>query len=583
MSETATNRRVVLVGLDGMETALMDEVIARGEAPTFKRLRETGAWVGLDSGPDHDTGLSWEVAWSGRTCATNNRLSAVEFDPSTYCVLQQGATQIPFWQDIASPGTTIVFDAPYTSTVEADDVVMVTAWGAHDPGYPRASWPTGLLSEIDSRFGPHPACNNDYTIVWNDVERTKRMSQAFVDGAAKRVDVVEWLLARYPDWTLLVTVMSEPHGASEGFWHGMDSAHPLAGHPSAAHARDALYAMVRAQDAAVDRLLAATPDAIHVVVSTGGMGTNASDVASMVLLPELLYRNESGKKRLRWRRRLKPANALVAGQRWPAEIEDRHRHSALRVGFRTHFPATGRLISPILRKVRRVSQDDPAADGPKPELVAWGLFDAGIQVEDRRTPSEIGTHRTSISWHPATKYCDAWPNMTAFALPSFYDGRIRINLVGRERDGIVSLDCYADTCAKIERLLGECTDGAGQPFAASVERRSGDPMTRHDSDCDLLILWEKPVDTIIHPRLGRIGPVPFRRPGGHNGSKGFAVFDGSLSDVVGEVGTIRPLSDLAASMKTLLGQTLTAEEQRASFVRIEKTGPTVISGVAPLR
>ena len=224
-----------------------------------------------------------------------------------------------------------------------------------------------------------------------------------------------------------------------------------------------------------------------------------------------------------------------------------------------------------VRKVLRGSREVPTNDAPTPELVAWGLFDAGIQVEDRRTPSEIDTHRTSIGWHPATMYSDAWPDMAAFVLPSFYDGRIRINLVGRERDGIVALDCYDDTCAKIEQLLSECTDGTGEPLFASVERRSGDPMTRHDTDCDLLILWKKPVDAIIHPRLGRIGPVPFRRPGGHNGSKGFAVFDGAMSDVVVEAGTVRPLTDLATSMKTLLGQTLGAAEQRASFVHLGKT------------
>ena len=123
------------------------------------------------------------------------------------------------------------------------------------------------------------------------------MSRAYIDGAAKRVEVVEWLLNRYPDWKLLVTVMSEPHGASEAFWHGIDPTHPLADHESAPHAREALLAMARAQDAALGRLLSATPEALHVVVTNGGMATNTADAASMVLLPELLYRSQTGKQR----------------------------------------------------------------------------------------------------------------------------------------------------------------------------------------------------------------------------------------------------------------------------------------------
>ena len=48
--------------------------------------------------------------------------------------------------------------------------------------------------------------------------------------------------------------------------------------------------------------------------------------------------------------------------------------------------------------------------------------------------------------------------MSAFALPSFLDGRIRINLRGRERDGIVELSQYEEICRSLETLLGECRD-----------------------------------------------------------------------------------------------------------------------------
>ena len=181
MNETSPSGRVVLIGLDGMEVSLLDELASKGEAPAFARLRQTAAWVGLDEGAARDTGVSWEVACSGRSCERNGRLSAVDFDPATYEVRQIGATQEPFWANFDLDGTTIVIDAPYTTALERERVVTVAGWGSHDPGYPRSSWPKGLLAEIDERFGPHPACNNDYAIVWNDVDRTVRLGRALVE------------------------------------------------------------------------------------------------------------------------------------------------------------------------------------------------------------------------------------------------------------------------------------------------------------------------------------------------------------------------------------------------------------------
>ena len=42
-----------------------------------------------------------------------------------------------------------------------------------------------------------------------------------------------------------------------------------------------------------------------------------------------------------------------------------------------------------------------------------------------------------LDWMPAAGYQRYWHWMPAFALPSFYDGRVRINLRGREASGIV--------------------------------------------------------------------------------------------------------------------------------------------------
>ena len=81
----------------------------------------------------------------------------------------------------------------------------------------------------------------------------------------------------------------------QGLWHGVDRHHPLYKHPSAAEAARGLIALHRALDRMVGDLVQDAGDAAVVAFTMGGMGPNHSDVQSMVLLPELLYRHAFGR------------------------------------------------------------------------------------------------------------------------------------------------------------------------------------------------------------------------------------------------------------------------------------------------
>ena len=60
--------------------------------------------------------------------------------------------------------------------------------------------------------------------------------------------------------------------------------------------------------------------------------------------------------------------------------------------------------------------------------------------------------------------------MPAFALPSFYDGRVRINLIGRESKGIVELSEYEEICTQLEATIRACRDVCtGQPVVTNVK------------------------------------------------------------------------------------------------------------------
>jgi len=158
-----------------------------------------------------------------------------------------------------------------------------------------------------------------------------------------------------------------------------------------------------------------------------------------------------------------------------------------------------------------------------------------------------------LDWQPGTWYRPWWPKMRAFALPSFYDGRIRVNLRGREARGVVDIAEYAVICDEIEDLLWACVDPrTGEPVVEAVERvAAADAPDLSSCGADLAVVWRGEANCCDHPQHGRIGPLPYRRTGGHTGPYGYAAISGPRI-VPGDYGVASSF-DVAPTILDLLG------------------------------
>jgi predicted AlkP superfamily phosphohydrolase/phosphomutase len=517
-------RRVVAIGLDGLELSYAERLMADGCLPALAALRDRSAELVLDHGPAGRTGLAWEHFASARTPDEAQRWAAVEFDPSTYEAWQEGARFTPFFDELDDVRT-VVFDPPYVDLARAPRTQGVVAWGAHDPGAPFATRPAELADEL----GAYPSPQATYAIPWASAAQCRATGDALVAGLeARREAAVRLLATTSPEWDLFLVVAGEIHSGVEALWHGIDPTHPLHDHASATAAGEGL----RAVHVALDRLVAAVvdaagPDVTVVAFAMGGMGRNESDIPSMVLLPELLHRHRFGTPLLRvpeaWAAATDAGPLLAADESWSAALARCYTVDAPVGGLRA---AARRLPAPVraglgtavatavgashrVRRFATARSHPPAAMPPTP-------------------PAVVAPTRPPITWMPASRYREHWPAMAAFALPSFYDGRVRINLVGRERDGVVALGDHERTCAEVEALVRECRDvRTGDEVVAEVERPSTrDPLALSSSEADLVIVWRGVANGFVHPTLGRIGPVPYRRTGGHTGPHGVAYVAG---------------------------------------------------------
>jgi predicted AlkP superfamily phosphohydrolase/phosphomutase len=470
-------RPLLVIGLDGFDPGIAARLLEQGRLPNLQRLETQAHRFRLEHGSEKYTGLAWEQFSSGLPPEASSRWSEVEIDTARY-VPHQHLTQLPpFTTGLAA--STVVFDVPYFNLPAHDAARGMVCWGSHDPGVRPLSSPADLKDEIAERFGPYPADEVVYGHVWPSAERTRAMARMLVDGVRCRSEVARWLFAeRLTGWDLALTAIGEYHSAVEALWHGWDPDHALHGLPSAAPARDGLVAVYEAGDRMLGDLLDAFPDARVLVFAAHGMGRNYGDVPAMLLVPELLYRHFTGRR------------GFTPDPAWNAD-------------------GTG---SPSVAKAEH-----------------WSLLiNERLAVEAARKPwwRRPQEHAPSaLDWMPAARYAPAWPGMRAYAIPAYYDARVRVNLRGREARGIVPVRRYDRALAEVEDLLRACTDPlTRRPLEIEIERRDGDPLARHASDTDLMVRFLTDHYAFEHPQLGLIGPAPCRRTGGHTGGHGVGYY-----------------------------------------------------------
>lgn len=549
--------RVAVLCLDGVEWSLVEQLLAAGDLPNLAALHARAAFCRLESPLPYRAEGPWLDFLSGRRADTRRFWSPVAFTPSTYdCFLRGTAPVSPFYA-FGSERTVIALDVP--KTIPSSDVhgCQVIGWGAHDPGHPPAARPPGLLRELTAQVGEHPAVAIEYDGAWHQPDFLSRFASASEIGMERRVAALRRLCGEHPNWDFLITAMSEAHTAGHQMWHGVDDASLYATAPSAPVARRALRDIYRGLDRAVGAVVASLPpETVVVAMAPMGMERGESEIATMMLVPELFQRLYVGRPLLHapgaaaWRRRGCPPLVVGEHDHHSAYVARRFglgavatRRVALGESSRARL---GRLLArrvPSLVALRRRLQARAttftAPHDPPPHLA---------EATSQRFPS----HDVSMNqWHVATWYRTAWPRMPAFVVPSFGDAHVRINLEGRERDGCVAVIDYERVCDEVERQLGMCHDvRSGRRAVAEVTRMcSDDPLAVDGPTADLVVRFVDGVDAIEHPDAGVIGPFPPARTGSHT-AVGFALVAGP-SIPHADLGT-RPLVDLTATIAALL-------------------------------
>jgi predicted AlkP superfamily phosphohydrolase/phosphomutase len=523
-----TQKPVIAIGLDAADPLLVERWMEEGRLPALAALRASGTYTRLENFDYCRAESACTSFLTGCPAWQTGRWGAFKFHPEDYTVEDIQAYEFdeypPFYA--ADPSRRVaVFDLPQTRLVHGLNGIQVLGWGAHSPRTDRVSIPDGLLADLTARYGEHPTYEKDHCTLW-DERAMKRMKEGLETGIARRGAICRELLQREP-WDLFITYFGETHSAGHFYWHLSQDDHPL---PRAkGQTGDWLLEVFQAVDHAIRDIVAAAPqDARIVLFSDHGMEANSTDLPSLVFLPELLYRwSFAGRLGLEAGRTDAPPPPPViprAGRSWTDEV-----------WARKHDP------NPLLRFLRK--------------RLPVEFFHYTIERRLGIDGVPLCPDDCALGYEPPMWYHPAWPRMQAFALPSFSEGYIRLNLRGRERDGIVDPADYGRVCDEIEGVLRQVRNArTGEPMARKIMRAGAltDASDPKPPDPDLLVLWApQPADVVDTP-FGRIGPMPFQRTGSHV-ERGFLIASGPGIPAANGLAGLPHALDLAPTILSLMG------------------------------
>lgn len=486
---------VVALGLDAADPVLLERYMAAGHLPVLSRLRQEGAYARLTTFEYCRAEASNTTFLTGCSPAKHGYWSPFRFktDYTVETTPYEFADYQPFY-GLGSDFRVAVFDLPQSRLSEKVNGIQVLGWGAHSPRCPSHSSPPELFADIVARHGEHPTLRKDDVPSMGDEAAMTRLQQGLETGVARRAAACIDLLNR-ETWDLFLTYFSEIHSGQHYFWHLSHPDHPLFqyfGTPG----KDPLLALVRAVDTAIGRIVAALPAGARLVVfSDHGMESNTTDVPSTVFLPELLYR-------LAYPGKFGLAKGRPGTAPPPVIKPDAHR------SWRSTLYALKHDANPITRWLR--------------QHMSTERFHYGVEKRFGMNTVPLCPDDCPLGAQPPMWYHPAWSGMTAFALPSFSEGFVRLNVRGRESSGIVDPADYDRVCREVTADILQLTDArTGQPAVERVVRTRAQPGGpaidgERPSDADLIVIWQGvPIDVVDHPRAGRIGPVPFKRSGSH--------------------------------------------------------------------
>lgn len=455
--------RLLVIGLDSADAALIERWMAEGHLPVLARLAAVGLWSRLRTTAEVMHVSAWPSLYTGTHPGRHGLYHAFQVRAGDYRIHRtdpRWRAVEPFWATLDRAGRqVIVMDAFMDAPIEDFRGIQILEYGTWTWFWRPDSRPAGMYREIVRRFGRYPAPEHTDQVTIPDQIRFR---DTLVRAAEVKGRVVAWLLAEHP-WEVAFVMFGEPHGGGHYLWHGEDPHYPL--RPT--QRLPAGFRPLRDVYAAVDRAIVGVLDAVGevdlLVVSGDGMGPNHS---ASHLMPELLHRL-----------------GLL--------------HAAGLGGKQEAAPPSG-----LAARLRR-------------------MIPLSVRQSISRCLPRGTRRRLAMKWMNSGT---DWSRTRMFCIPNSNEGYFRINLAGREPDGLIAADEVPVLLDEVADELGRLVNPVnGRCIAHGVYRIDEVfPGSERPHLPDLVLGFDGDAlatDRIRGPRAGEItGAAPWEVPAHYTGN-----------------------------------------------------------------
>ena len=465
------------IGLDAVERTFIDPLLAQGRLPNLRSLLEEGKRSDIASVAYIGSGAVWPTFMTGRHPVEHGVSHEWAWDAASMQVSRFTTEGLhPFWEDLASDGIRVgVLDIPYAPLVRLREGFEVSEWGPHDVlvGETEVSPPSAARIVAES---PAHAFSKSHALVEDelDVARLEKMAADAVQGVRYRGELFARLI-RETDVDLAMVVFPEIHHMGHLLWHTVEQDSD----PRARHARPS-----RAVSPGLPELIAAIDSEI------GRLRELTSEYSSMMVF------SLHG---------MKPSNG-VPGILGPA-LRAKGLSQSPSWRTRTWRERAGALFAQVKRRSPQWAKN--AYHRRVDQMVQFRLARSTMLEQQD------------------------WSRTRAIALPTDQHGLVRLNLEGREREGLIHAADYEVECDLIEKEVRSLHTTTGLPLVDEIVRPKKDlPELRDTPLADLIVHWT----TAAHHddlEIDGVGPdvtrVGLFRTGQHTGNA-FCITVGPLSD-----------------------------------------------------
>ncbi len=427
---------VLAIGIDAAESTLVRQMIDQGELSSLRSLLAAGKWLEVRSPSTIGSGAVWPTFLTGEEPATHGIYSEWKWLPETMSLRRyEGHHLTPFWKTWAERGVSVgVFDVPFAPPVGVTNGFEVCEWWAHDSTAAGLRANPEPVRSLVAEVTAHPlSANRFFTSTPESKSNLKELAAACSEGARLRATLVQRLIKQTNPHVSLV-VFPELHHAGHQLWHTVAPDHWVYNALESNGDSPDRGSLLRDVYRAVDQQIGALADSVSsdttvMVFALHGMRPSLGFPA--FLGPLLCERGFSALENWRSQSWTKRALSLFAAtkRRAPAGLKKLYYQV-------TPITATYKLARPTML---------PAYD---------------------------------------------WSRTRAFSLPTDQYGWIRINLIGRESQGVVPPDEYDALCTELKQMLLSLASEEGELLVHEVRRTAADAAAARVNPLpDLVVHW----------------------------------------------------------------------------------------------